>query len=275
MIPAFRTMAEMADESKVLTPILHSYLYDAKFPDFNIFFPKRKGPRKPDSYFHPSTHPLMSERELYYYMTEPEKWGTEPLEYMGTLSVTMGTAVHGFVQMCLWDAQVLVKPPDGRCIVCQRPHSATPIQEKGKCNEHPLLHEATKTRGHMDGLLKIPGWGIAGLEFKTSNMRKVENWDGTLKHFREKWPQYYAQVQEYMRASGLRRVIVLFMGMGFPWTLREVIIEHDPVFCYATEVKYLSVLRHMEAGTPPSPCCAPRSARSRDCLATSCPVKIA
>ena len=68
--------------------------------------------------------------------------------------------------------------------------------------------------------------------------------------FREKWPGYWAQGQECMRLSGLRRYIFLFMTMGFPWETREFHFDFDPGFAMATEQKYLDVISHLERGVP-------------------------
>ena len=68
--------------------------------------------------------------------------------------------------------------------------------------------------------------------------------------FREKWPKYWAQGQECMRLSGLRKYIFLFMTMGSPWEFREFHLDFDPAFAMATEEKYLAVISHLERGVP-------------------------
>lgn len=256
----------------VLTPLLHAYLYDAKFPPtFTVEFRRHLEPRKPDGYFHPSTHPLMSERQLFWYLTEPDRVEVEPFEFKGALSVTMGTAVHDFIEMCMYDLSILVKPT-GTCVCCGREHGF----KKGQCREPGANDDRLMSRGHMDGILDIPGWGQAGFEFKTSNQRKlanVTNLDAA--KFREKWPEYYGQVQNYMHITGLRRFIVFFLGMGFPWETREFVIEYDAVYCYGLEMKYLRALEAARSGRAPDACCAPRSKESKVCLARSvCPVAL-
>jgi hypothetical protein len=231
--PTFSKAITDAEKGMVLSPILHSYLYNAKYPkNFSVKFTNHSSHRAPDGYFHPSTHPLWNERQLYYYITEPGKMVDEPMEYMGALSTTMGTAIHGFIQMCLKDAKVLVS------------------------SEVPVVDEVHKSRGSMDGLLSIPHYGEAGFEFKTSNMMKLSNaQDMDIAGFKKKWPTYYAQVQEYMRLSGLRRFIVLFMGMGYPWTLKEFHIPYDVPAATDVERKYRRVLDMAAQGILPSSCC--------------------
>ena len=68
--------------------------------------------------------------------------------------------------------------------------------------------------------------------------------------FREKWPKYWAQMQECMRMTGLRRYIVFFQGLGNPWEQREFHIPYDAVFAAQTEAKYRRVLDHVNRGVP-------------------------
>ncbi len=74
--------------------------------------------------------------------------------------------------------------------------------------------------------------------------------DMDLDCFRDKWPGYWAQGQECMRLSGLRRYIFLFMTLGNPWETREFHFDFDPEFAMATEQKYLDVISHLERGVP-------------------------
>lgn len=273
----FRRSAAQVSDGLYVKPILQNYLYDAKWPDFTLYFPARRTERQPDGYFHPSTHPLMTERQLFYYLTA-DKLLSVPLEYMGTLSVTIGTALHGFVQMCLLPGQAgILVPPErgGTCVACGRPTSPMPV--RGKCWEHGVLHEETRTRGHMDGVLNIPEWGMGGWEFKTSNLMKLSKvQDNDIEAYKTKWPQYWAQNQDYMRASGLRQMLVLFMGLGYPWEMREFHVPYDHIYGAQLDAKYRRVLAAAESGTPPQPCCAPRSKEARACFARNvCPIGLA
>lgn len=268
--PQFKRMSVGASAGLVLSPILNNYLHGAKYPsEFTVTFRNHGRERRPDDWFHPSTHPMWTERQLYLYLTAPTKVMPEVMEFAGALSVTMGTAVHDFIEMCLIDAGVLMRPT-GICVNCERPHG----KKKNECNEWGAKDEKTKTRGHMDGLLNIEGWGHGGFEFKTSNMMKLGNIeDNDVARFKEKWPQYWWQVQDYMRITGLVRFVVLFLGMGYPWTTKEFVIERDEAHCFHMNQKYLRVIAHAEAGNMPEPCCAPRSATARECsLRMACPV---
>jgi hypothetical protein len=272
----FTKVSVAASAECVVKPIIMLYLHDLRYSDFTLYFPAKKTTdRKPDGYFHPSTHPLWNERLLYHYLTgDPDKLISRKLDYQGTLSVTIGTAVHGFIQHVLGprEANLLLPPSDDKCNVCAKPTSIMP--KKGHCWEQPVLHEGTRTRGHMDGALSIADWGMAGFEFKTTNQRKLSGLeDNDVAMYRKKWPDYYAQNQDYMRATGLRKFVVLIMSMGYPWEFREITVEYDHQFAYDIERRYTSAIKHAEMGTPPTPCCAPHSAKARDCFARNvCPV---
>ena len=270
-------MADMIDSQLVLKPLIESYLLEAKFPDrFDVTFHKAGKARKPDGWFHPSTHPMWPARMLYYYMTSPDMMEVEQLSYESRMAVTMGTAVHGFIEMCIRDAGLML-PLVGTCPACKRPHGT----KKNQCDEYGVADEKIGVRGHMDGILRIKLQGTIWnpdhpgvLEFKTSNPNKGRGLtDNDLEMFKEKWPEYYAQVQDYMEASGLRQAIVLIALLGFPWKLIEIQIPYDPGFAMTLRSKYETVRYHEGMGYPPDPCCGPFSKEAKACPARYvCPV---
>jgi hypothetical protein len=276
--PNFRRMADMIDDQLVLKPLIESYLIQAKFPDrFDVTFHKAGLARHPDGYFHPSTHPTWPARMLYYYMTSPDLMEVEELSYESRMAVTMGTAIGGFVEMCIKDAGWMVPLGKGTCPACKRPHGT----KKTECDQFGVADEKIGVRGHMDGILqiKIPGrrWNpdLPGVfEGKTTNPNAARGLvDNDLEAFRDKWPTYYGQVQDYMEATGLRQTIVLIAIIGFPWKLVEIQVPYDPAYTILLRRKYQTVRDHQKMGTPPDPCCAPFSSESKACPARYvCPI---
>lgn len=231
------------DRGLKVKPILHNYLHDANFPDFSVHFEKGDGRRSPDGWFHPSKHPLLPERWLYYYLTQPDLLIAEPMPYMNTLSVTMGKALHGFFEMCLKDAKYLLPREPGDCD-CGDP----------QCTEWGFVDEEVGERGHTDGM------STDGeiFEFKTitemaRKIKALEDLDEV--GFKATWPDYWAQQQSYQRMSGRRTTRVLFFTLGFPWEMREFVINFDPSFSHQVATKYLKVRQAVADGRPPSPCC--------------------
>ena len=235
----FRHMVRDVSKGLIVKPILHNYLFDAAFPAFTMDFPKQEMARAPDGWFHPSTHPLWTDRQLYYYLTRPGGMQAERLEYMSTLSVTVGKAMHGFIEMCLTDAGL--RPLDlQRCTMCP---------PEAHCDEAGVMDEESRSRGHMDGVLSLThlhhdfAEDFPVFEFKTTNIMKLSKIkDLDLATYRKLWPEYYAQIQEYMRMSGKRMAVVLFMSMGYPWEMREFHVPFDRAFATGIRDKYLSVI---------------------------------
>jgi hypothetical protein len=260
----FATMADMASNNLVLKPLLYRYFHEAQFPDeFTITYKKGQlGDRGPDGWFHPSEHPLMTERQLYYYLTDPDGYEGWKPDYAMRMATLMGSALHDFVEMCLIDLGLLMKP-SGTCVACGRP-------QPSRCKEFGAIDRQTRSRGHTDGLLKTG----KGFELKSAHPSTIQSVaDNDLEAFKRKWPRYWAQQQEYQRMMGLEETILLFFGMGTPWEMREFLIPRDPVFQFQTEQKYLRAREAAEKGIRPEACCGPRSKMSKECPATHCEMK--
>jgi hypothetical protein len=263
--PAFRSVISDLSKGLVLKPLVQSYLFDAQFPgiDLHIGADEHSLAHGPDGWFHPSTHPLWPARQLWFYQRHPEAIITEPKEYMGTLSITFGKLTHKFMQLCLSDLGVLVRP----------------TMEEILADAEPGVEDALhRSRGHFDGELSltVPGYPEDKLqlfEFKTRSPKARVIDDLDLDAFMAKYPDYYAQVQEYMRMSGLRLAIVLFFSMGFPWEMTEIHVPYSRAFAEGVREKYANVLQLVVEDEMPPPCCGPRSKESRACPArTVCPV---
>lgn len=243
----------------VLLPRLAGYFSAQKFPQHvDARLIGRNVERKPDGWFHPSTHPGWSERQLYVYLTQPEHLTRRAWNYEGRMSANLGTMAHELVKEALLDDGCLIKPEGEFCGSCGLPRKGRGRQVT--CNEHGFSDDVTGSRGHLDGLLnpKIlkPINGLGGFDLKTSNemsVKRLENND--VEYFRKKWPYYYDQMQEYMRISGLRYFIVLFLSLGYPWEMKEVRVDFDELRSYEIETKYLRVRTAVEEGVVPNDCC--------------------
>jgi hypothetical protein len=263
--PNFQTMASMASADLLIKPLLYRYFHEAEFPDTHtVTFRKEESEdRVPDGWFHPSEHSTKTARQLYHYLAEPEQWQGWRPDYTLRMSVLMGSAVHDFGEMALKHLGLLMQP-SGTCVACGKP-------QPSECKEFGARDDETGSRGHMDGILRLAILGMGGFELKTCAPMVIRNIaDGDVVAFRKKWPYYYAQIQEYMRMTGLPFYIVLFFGMGNPWEMREFKIEADLLFQQQTKNTYLAARRAFELGKPPEACCGPRSKQSRECPARGC-----
>lgn len=250
----------------VLKPLLHNYLYDATFPEFDLHFRKQEMERAPDDFFHPSTHPLWTPQALYRWLAYPDTFPADRKQYMSTLAVMFGKVWHEFVQMCLTDAGVL--PAEWqKCEMCP---------PKVKCNEAGFLDGDLGERGHTDGLLDLTGIGphinadlaTPVLELKTANdnfgrLNKIDDLD--LEAFKKKWPDYYAQVQRYMRAFKRTMTVVLMIEPTYPYVMREFHIPIDRAFNQMVDVKYVAVRQAVETSQEPFCCRAKGCPAARLC----------
>lgn len=273
----FAGITSDATQGMVLKPALKAFLWNASFPDnFAVNFDKNQT-RVPDGWFHPSEHPLMPERQLYFAARHPEHIVPELLQPYSTISVTIGKALHDFIEMCLQSMGLLMTPAM---------FETEGIPYNPETREPTVECLATGARGSMDGisLAKLPFWPQLSrqhFEFKTTNGRKLNKIkDLDLDLFRKTWPEYYAQAQEYMRMSGYRMSIVLMMALGFPWPMREFHIPYDEAFAHHIEAKYLRVraaIAEDEANDGyaelPIACCTVGSPAARECPAREmCPI---
>jgi hypothetical protein len=237
-------------KGEILVPILRSYLYDPKFPSFTV--PVRGfEARPPDGWFHPSTHPLWYERQLYYYLTEPQAFVGEPYDPTSAMTVTQGQFWHTFIQACLTDCGWL------------------------KGVEVKVEDKETGSRGSMDGIGDEEVW-----EFKTMRATKAQkivqgapNDPRVIASFKALVPGYYAQAQEYMRLSGLRRWRGLILSLEWPFPLREIAMPYDELMAYQIRTKYLTVRQAVADQSVPKPCCGVGSKEAKACPArTICPI---
>jgi hypothetical protein len=248
-------------QGMLVKPVLHNYLFDARFPAFDLHFEEQEMERKPDGWFHPSTHPLWPARNLYNYLATPDIFPVEKKQYMGTLAVTIGKVMHEFVQMCLTDAGI--RPAALQvCQVCP---------PKYQCKEAGVRDDDLGERGHLDGVLSFDGFPNVPeakmepvFEFKTSHdnfgkLTKMEDLDAEA--FKKKWPIYWGQQQRYLRLSGRPYSIVLMMETMYPFTMREFHIAYDPGWNAQIDAKYHQVRQAVADQRPPI-CCGQRGCES-------------
>jgi hypothetical protein len=248
--PNFRRVVKGAASGEKIIPMLQSYLRDPTFPSFVVPVHGFEQ-RPPDGWFHPSTHPLWTERQLYYYLTEPEHLAREVLDDTSTMAITSGNFWHSFVQNCLYNLGLI------------------------KDAEVYVEDKEAGARGSMDGEMEDEVF-----EFKTMNdnkMAKIASGGPTTpkvqESFRALCPPYFAQGQTYMRMSGLRRTRFLIATTGFPFQMRELVIDYDQRFAMEVRDKYLRVRQAVADQRPPDPCCGPRSKESKSCVGRMvCPI---
>lgn len=258
--PEFRRFTKDIDRFRetVLVKRTYAYFNSGKFPkvvEANLI--NRDVERKPDGWFHPSTHPGWTERQLYVYLTQPEILVGRGWNYEGRMSANLGTMAHELIKESLIHDGSLIRPDGDECGSCGLPRKG----RGATCNEHGFSDIVTGARGHIDGMLSpsLPGLGdsgYGGMDLKTTNpmsLKRLE--DNDVAYLRAKWPYYYDQMQEYMRISGLRFFLVLFLSLGYPWEMKEVRVDYDATRAFEIEQKYLRVREAAAEGKAPTDCC--------------------
>jgi hypothetical protein len=252
-MPTFSDTSHWAADGCLIKPLFFRFFNDPDVPfEFNLRV-SRPVRRKPDGWFHASTHPLADEQQLCLYMSDPEKYAREPLDYIGAMSVMFGSLGHAVIEAFLDKIGVAVPLPEGPCPACGRPRRPLRAHpDPGKyCTEHGAADLATRSRCHLDSIVDFRQAGVFGFDFKSINqfgLSKVPDMDELA--FRAKWPGYWAQMQECMRLTGLRRYIVFFLTMGLPWETREFHFDYDPAFAAQTEAKYRRVIQRAGLEVP-------------------------
>lgn len=252
-MPTFTDTGHLAAEGCLVKPLFHRFFQDDTIPfEFHLRV-SRPLPRPPDGWFHASAHPLASDRELYLYLARPESYRPEPFGYVGLMSVMFGSLGHAVIEAFLDRMGVSVPLPPGPCPACgleRKPLRAVRRSGGRYCTEHGAADPVTRSRCHLDAILDFKQRGTFGFDFKSIHqfgLKGVPDMDAEA--FRAKWPNYWAQMQECMRLTGLRRYIVFFLTLGNPWDTREFHFDFDPAFAAETEAKYRRVIGLVEQGT--------------------------
>ena len=233
--PNFTKTLKSISNNEIVVPALRSALWKPNFKSFTVTVDGFEE-RPPDGWFHPSVHPLWPEPLLYIYLTDYERMIREPFDPSSTMAVTAGTFFHTFVQNVLVEENVLDRQP----VVC----------DCGK--KHPeraevyLVDEESRSRGHSDGVVHEG----SAFEFKTMNPMKLgrvpkgEPTDAAvLDWFKTKCRDYYAQAQEYLRMSGRDRMIVVLLGLTYPFEMREIHVPFDRPHSFQVREKFMRVIQ--------------------------------
>jgi hypothetical protein len=130
--PTLRKVVKGINDGEKILPALRAYMFDPKFPSFEVQM-AGSTQRKPDGWFHPSTHPLWTERQLYFYMAHPDELVNEPLDPLGTMATTAGNFWHKFLTVCGTEAGIFLD------------------------HDIPVSDPETRSRGEMDCSKGRPG----------------------------------------------------------------------------------------------------------------------
>lgn len=198
-----------------------------------------------DGYFHPSTHPLMGERQLYYlfHPDHQHEMVAERNSVARQMTFAMGSAGHAVLQTQM-DMVGLIKDP-------------TPITGD---IEREYVNEAHKVRGRIDWIVHHPNGTRIPVEFKTRT-----RW--LARKQMEPEASWVAQLNLGLDAMDEDLGIVLMMEAGHPWTLQEFHVQRDRELIDAIYTKFDRVRVAISQDDPPKYCCSPGSKEMDACPA--------
>lgn len=236
ILPFFEN-AMLADNwpDKYSVEIDSSPYYGLTDPDGEV---KETGPG--DGYFHPSTHPLMGKR-LLWYMFHPEYAGKllyEKRSITSMMTLAMGSALHAVVQTQMQMAGIL------------RPENV----------EFEYVNDHHNSRGRIDFIADHPEYGTVPVEMKSQNTYSYRN-----QH--EIKPSWDGQLSIGLTESGHDFGILLLVESGWPYNMREFRVRRNDALVSEVYTKYDEVLEAVELDIPPRHCCAEGSAQMKVCPA--------
>lgn len=194
---------------------------------------------KPDGYFHPSSHALLGERELYYrfHPDTRDKMVWERNSLQRQLGFAMGSALHGVVQTQMV-MMGLVAPEDV---------------------EVEYVNEEHHVRGRIDWMANLNDTRLA-VEMKTRT-----SW--LFARQTEIEPSWRAQLNLAMDSQDVDLGVLLMMESGYPYRCTEFQVQRDRELLAEIYAKFDRVRAAVEANEPPRHCCAPDSTIMQACPA--------
>jgi hypothetical protein len=193
----------------------------------------------PDGYFHPSTHPLMGERELYlrFHPDTRDKMLSEPNSLQRQMTLGMGSSIHGILQAQM--QMIGLCPPEN-------------IEVEYIIEEHHV-------RGRIDWIFQHPSVGDVIVECKTRTGYKFD------KTTIADMPSWDAQLSLAEYAMGKTEGVLLMMESAWPYRLRELPHVRNDVLLQQIFDKFDYVRMCLEANEPPRHCCTYGSPAMTSC----------
>jgi len=193
-----------------------------------------------DGMFHPSTHPLLGARQLWY-MFHPVfasqlVWEKRTITSMLTLA--MGSALHGVFQTQMQMSNLVVEEDI----------------------EFEYVNKDHNVRGRIDFIVGHPVHGRLPVELKTMNTYSY-------RALTEIKPSWDAQLSIALTEAGYDFGILMLVEAGWPYNMREFRVRRNDALVSEIYEKYHYVLESVELDTPPRYCCAPGSAQMKECPA--------
>lgn len=194
-----------------------------------------------DGYFHPSTHALMDERQLYlmFHPDTRDKMRHERKTLASHMTLSMGSALHAIVQTQFQMAGLIT----GDEMV-----------------EWEYVNEPHHVRGRIDFIVHHPNGQVIPVELKTTNPRVFSHQE-TIK---ESWD---AQLSIGLDNYGAEMGVLLLLEAGYPFRMREFHVPRNDVLVGEIYSKFDRVRAAIDLSLPPRHCCEINSEVMKGCPA--------
>lgn len=225
----------------ILLPIFENQIRADEWPEkYTIEIDSSPYYGRGDGYFHPSSHPLMDERLLYYIFnpkTAPSMvW--EPFSLQRELTVGVGKSLHAIVQEQMKMTKLV---------------RAENIEKEFVISEHHV-------RGRIDMIVDHPTHGPLVVEVKTRTHYKFGKTTEPL-------PEWEAQLSIQLDSQGLDRGIILMVETGYPFRMKELHVARNDALLSEIYAKFDRVREAIALDHTPMACCAPNDKRVSSCPA--------
>lgn len=238
-------LKRLASKELVL-PILENQMRADTWPDsYSIVVDSSPYYGKNDGYFHPSTHPLMHARQLYY-MFHPDtrdKVETEPFSMQREMTLAAGSALHAVLQTQMVMSG-LTTPDD---------------------LEVEFVNHRHHVRGRADLIVQHPTEGPVlceiktrtGFRFDTTTVEDMPSWEIQTSLACDNLGQRYDTDFTY--------AILIMIETGFPFRMKELRIPRNDALLSEVYAKFDYVRESIEANIPPPYCCELGSKEMKNC----------
>jgi hypothetical protein len=239
--PGWGSLLKRLADNELILPLFENQMLSERWPEkYQITIDSGPYYGHGDGYFHPSSHPLLGAR-LLYYMFHPDTRDHIVKERRNMQSLTtlsMGSALHGIVQTQM-EMTGLVKPEN--------------IEVEYVNTEHHI-------RGRIDFIVDHPNGSTLPVEMKTIN-------SFSFKKQTEIKPSWDAQLSIALDGIGIDRGVLLMVEAGWPYQMREFLVHRNDVLLEEIYTKFALVREAIKNNNPPQYCCSFDSDQMKKCPA--------
>lgn len=245
---AFTNILKRLADKQIIVPILENQMRAEKWPDrmpFEVDTSPYYGTG--DGYFHPSTHALLTARQLYYefHPDSAHLMEEEPYSFQKVMATTVGSAVHAVIQ--------------------------TQMKMTGLVGDDDIeveyINEAHHVRGRADMVVHHPTEGPVLCEIKTRTSYKFGK---TVAEDMDSWRAQVSLACDNLSdryGTDFTYGIVIMAEVGWPFRVEEQRVARDDALLEQIYSKFDYVRRAVANNEPPPVCCPYDSPTMRGCHA--------